>query len=140
MTLCPSRKLVFPKVPKRLFDWPPEMPVTLFDYDPSRGQAVPQRLLEGFKGYPQTDGYDGGSYPGQADTCWLLGARTKKIQRSRESAGGKQKKGKTHRGLALIQHLYKIKKHARPLTAIERAAYRTQHAQPVLDKLCDWLD
>ncbi|VAX08837.1 Mobile element protein [hydrothermal vent metagenome] len=31
----------------------------LFDYDPRRGQAVPQRLLEGFHGYLQTDGYDG---------------------------------------------------------------------------------
>jgi len=59
----------------------------------------------------------------------------------------------------LIQQLYKIEKHcrtslhefhsalprvaqvaARPLTAIERAAYRTQHAQPVLDKLRDWLE
>ena len=38
---------------------PPTMPVILFDYDPHRDRAVPQRLLEGFKGYLQTDGYDG---------------------------------------------------------------------------------
>ena len=38
---------------------PPEQPVVLFDYDPSRSQAVPKRLLEGFTGYLQTDGYDG---------------------------------------------------------------------------------
>ena len=29
----------------------PDKPVILFDYDPSRSQAVPQRLLEGFEGY-----------------------------------------------------------------------------------------
>ena len=135
---------------------PPERPVVLFDYDPSR------------------------CHPWQVDACWLLGARAPKIQRSRESAGEKQKKGKTHRGLALIQKLYKIEKHcrtslrefsiesllaslrisqsccarfqshsalprvaqvaARSLTVTERTAYRKQHAQPVLNKLRDWLE
>jgi transposase len=38
---------------------PPEHPLILYDYDPSRGQAVPQRLLEGFAGFLQTDGYEG---------------------------------------------------------------------------------
>ena len=31
----------------------------LYDYDPSRSGQVPLTLLEGFKGYLQTDGYDG---------------------------------------------------------------------------------
>ena len=38
---------------------PPEQPILLYDYDPSRGQVVPKRLLDGFKGTLQTDGYDG---------------------------------------------------------------------------------
>ncbi|MHB8456003.1 MAG: IS66 family transposase [Acidiferrobacterales bacterium] len=38
---------------------PPDRPVILFDYDPSRGAGVPIRLLEGFQGYLQTDGYAG---------------------------------------------------------------------------------
>ena len=29
---------------------PPDQPVVLYDYDPGRGQEVPKRLLEGFKG------------------------------------------------------------------------------------------
>lgn len=33
-----------------------------------------------------------------------------------------------------------LRSHARTLTATERAAYRTHHAQPVLDTLRDWLD
>ena len=36
---------------------PPSQPAILFDYDPSRSKEVPLRLLEGFKGYLQTDGY-----------------------------------------------------------------------------------
>ena len=38
---------------------PPDKPVILFDYDPSRGGKVPARLLENFHGILQTDGYEG---------------------------------------------------------------------------------
>ncbi|WP_420852630.1 IS66 family transposase [Rhodoferax antarcticus] len=38
---------------------PPDKPVALYDYDRSRSAAVPIRLLEGYKGYLMTDGYDG---------------------------------------------------------------------------------
>ncbi len=38
---------------------PPDKPVVLYDYDPSRSAKVPVRLLEGFKGYLMTDGYAG---------------------------------------------------------------------------------
>ena len=33
---------------------PPEQPLILYDYGPSRSQAVPERLLAGYKGYLQT--------------------------------------------------------------------------------------
>jgi len=38
---------------------PPESPIFLYDYDPSRSQVVAQRLLSGYQGYLQTDGYEG---------------------------------------------------------------------------------
>jgi len=38
---------------------PPAKPVILYDYDPGRSAQVPKRLLEGFSGYLQTDGYAG---------------------------------------------------------------------------------
>lgn len=38
---------------------PPDKPSVLFDYDPSRGGAVATRLLEGFRGTLQADGYSG---------------------------------------------------------------------------------
>jgi hypothetical protein len=33
--------------------------VVLYHYDPARGAGVAKRLLAGFTGYLQTDGYDG---------------------------------------------------------------------------------
>ena len=38
---------------------PPDGRVILYDYDPSRSGAVPQRLLSGYSGYLQSDGYEG---------------------------------------------------------------------------------
>ena len=37
---------------------PPEQPVILFHYDPSRGQAQAERLLVGYRGYLQSDGLE----------------------------------------------------------------------------------
>ena len=141
---------------------PPQRPVILFDYDPSRSQAVPQRLLEGFQGYLQTDGYDGYNAAvthGKLTHvgCWAHARR--KFTEAVKAQGKKKKKGKAHRGLALIQKLYKVERRCRTslrefhsalprvaqvaaglLTDTERAAYRKQHAQPILDKLRDWLE
>jgi transposase len=36
---------------------PPGQPSVLYEYDPSRAGAVPYRLLNGFSGTLQTDGY-----------------------------------------------------------------------------------
>ena len=38
---------------------PPDEKSVLFEYDKSRGKEVPLRLLDGFEGYLQTDGYAG---------------------------------------------------------------------------------
>lgn len=37
---------------------PPDKPIVLFDYDPSRAQAVPLRLLEGWRGFLMADGLE----------------------------------------------------------------------------------
>jgi hypothetical protein len=51
---------------------PPGRRIVLFDYDPSRGGAVPKRLLEGFRGILLTDGY--GPYEAVAKSQQLVHA------------------------------------------------------------------
>lgn len=56
----------------------PDTPIILFDYDPSRAQAVPLRLLEGYNGYLMTDDYAGynavAALPGITRLgCWAAG-------------------------------------------------------------------
>lgn len=117
---------------------PPDKPVMLFDYDPSRSQRVPQRLLEGFSGALQTDGYEGYNAVVQQNNLTHLGCfahARRKFTEAINAQGKKKKAGQAQYALKLIQKLYKIEKAARAMTADERYAYRQQHAQPVLDKL-----
>lgn len=48
-------------------------PIVLFDYMPSRGGAVPFRILDGYKGYLQTDGYAGYDKSGARDGVTHVG-------------------------------------------------------------------
>ncbi|MDD4915639.1 MAG: transposase, partial [Methylococcales bacterium] len=46
---------------------PPEQPVVMFHYSPTRSQTVADELLQGFSGTVQTDGYAG--YGNSAADC-----------------------------------------------------------------------
>jgi transposase len=124
---------------------PPDAPVILFDYDPTRRQTVPKELLEGFAGYLQVDGYSG--YNGVVAEGGLvqLGCMAharRKFSDAIKGQGKNKRAGKAHQGLAWIQKLYRIEKQARTqqLAPADRKAYRQKHAVPILDKLRTWLD
>lgn len=125
---------------------PPDHPIVLFDYDPGRGQAVPLRLLEGFQGYLQTDGYHGYNAVVAARGlvhvgCW---AHARRKFHEAVKAQGKRKGqtggGRAQQGLALIQQLYRVEAGAKDLTADGRYALRQEKAAPILDRLRAWLD
>ena len=122
---------------------PPDQPVVLYDYDPGRGAGVPKRLLAGFTGYLQTDGYDGYNAVVAVNGLTHVGCMAharRKFSEAVKAQGKHKKRGKAHRGLALIQKLYRVEKQARRLHPEERYARRQQQARPVLDDLRSWLD
>ena len=122
---------------------PPAQPVILFDYAPSRSQAVPQRLLAGFKGTLQTDGYDGYNAVLAMNDLIHLGCMAharRKFSEAVKAQGKKKRNGKAQRGLALIQKLYRIEKQARMLNSEARHEHRQRHARPLLENLRSWLD
>jgi transposase len=57
-----------------------------------------------------------------------------------KAQGKNKQRGKAHRGLALIQKLYRIEKQVRKLKPGPRHSHRQRHARPVLDELRTWLD
>lgn len=104
---------------------------------------MPQRLLAGYRGYLQTDGYDGYNAVVATNGLKPLGCMAHARRRFDEAvkAQGKSKRrGHAWRGLSLIQKLYGVEQQARPMSADERHAYRLLHARPVLDEMRDWLD
>ncbi|MGH8325805.1 MAG: IS66 family transposase [Steroidobacteraceae bacterium] len=122
---------------------PPDQRIILFDYDPSRGAAVPARLLDGFKGTLQTDGYAGYHAVVAARGltrigCWAHARR--KFDEAVKAQGKNPRRGRAHQGLALIRKLYAVEARVRAATPAQRYAARQQDARPVLDTLRTWLD
>lgn len=125
---------------------PPEHPLILYDYDPSRGQAVPLRLLEGYQGYLQTDGYEGyhAVVAGGEIThlgCWAHARR--KFDEALKALGKKPhpgKGGRATKGLVYIQKLYRIERLVKEAEPQERHRYRNEHARALLAEIRAWLD
>lgn len=123
---------------------PPRQPLVLYDYDPGRGKAVPQRLLDGYQGYLQTDGYK--AYREVASHgdivhvgCWAH-ARRKFDEANKAQGRGKKPAGRAMQGLAYIQKLYGIERALKEATPEARHMARQAQALPVLDQLRSWLD
>lgn len=126
---------------------PPDRPILLYDYDPTRSQDVPKRLLGDYAGFLQTDGYDGYAKV-CADNgitqlgCWAH-ARRKFDEALKAQGKRKKSKGKTPlagQALQRIQLLYQLERKAKKLSEAECLALRQQRAVPVLDGLHDWLE
>ena len=122
---------------------PPEQPIVLYDYDPSRSQSVPSRLLEGYAGYLQSDGYSGYNAVVSKNQLIHVGCMAharRKFSEAVKAQGKSKKAGKAQHGLALIQKLYRVEKQARAFSPADRHTHRQAHAVPILARLRSWLD
>jgi transposase len=126
-----------------------DAPILLYDYDPSRSGEVPKRLLEGFQGYLQTDGYEGyaavGRTPGIVHVgCWAHARRkfdeAVKGMRGAERKPRSAKESKALQGLGYIRKLYEIERQAKDASAEERHALRQEKSRPVTEAMRRWLD
>lgn len=128
---------------------PPDKPAVLFEYDPSRGGAVPERLLESFQGVLQADGYSGYNALCQKAGITRIGcfdhARRKFVEASRAGAStGSKKKAvqpsKADVALGKIRKLYAIEKDIKDLDDAQKTLARQSHSVPVLEDLKQWLE
>lgn len=117
-------------------------PIVCFDYDPTRLKQVPNRLLAGFKGYLQTDGYAGYDEVCASKDVTRLGcmahARRKFFDVFKTS--GKKLGSASDQVLKLIQLLYKIEEKIKDKSVAERKETRDQEATPILTKIKAFLD
>ena len=126
---------------------PPDQPVVVFEYDASRSAEVPSRLLEGFSGTLQTDGYAGYNKVCRENNiirigCWDHARR--KFVDAIKGMSTKQKRStkvsKADVALSKIRKLYAIEDNIKSLFPEERYKQRQQQSLPILKDLNSWLE
>lgn len=132
---------------------PPDRPVILYDYDPSRAGDVARGLLAGFTGCVQTDGYP--TYIGvMADlgvthALCNVHARRKFVEVIKSSRGPHDTQtGHANVAVDYYKQLYRIEAELRegrdgidPQTWYQqRLQRRQQHARPIFEDMVRWAD
>jgi len=113
-------------------------PYTVFDLSPGHQQEFPEKFLAGYRGFIHADGYAGYNplYAAGATHigCWMHVRRY--FFEAKESDPAR-----AHEAIARIRLLYAVETAAKEkhLSAAELAAYRQQHAGPLLQAFADWL-
>ena len=120
---------------------PPDKPVVLYDYDPSRSASVPTALLEGFKGYLMTDGYDGYNAVARIEgierlACWAH-VRRRFVEATRVQPKGKR--GRADEVVCLIGKLYRLEREYKDAKVEDRYLARQSTSVPVLAELHAWM-
>jgi transposase len=123
---------------------PPGRRIVLFDYDPSRGGAVPLRLLDGYRGVLVTDGW--GAYDGAAELLQLTHAgcmaHCRRYFDEARKAGpdaGHAKAALEFIGkLSLIERSLWDRDH--PVTPQKRVEIRQRKSAPIMRDFHAWLE
>jgi transposase len=113
-------------------------PYTVFDLSAGRQQEFPEKFLAGYRGFIHADAYAGYNplYAAGATHvgCWMHARRNFFEAKDSDPA-------RAHEALARIRLLYTIEAEAKAqgLIGADLAAYRREHAGPVLQSFADWL-
>ncbi len=120
---------------------PPENPVIVYRYHPSRSAKIPLQYLSEYEGALQTDGYDGytdvGSLPSITHAgCWAHARR-----KFDEAAKASKKPGSAEEALGRIGKIYWIERdlHAQNIEPEEFMKKRKQRVLPILEEFKKWL-
>ena len=120
----------------------PDKKVILFDYRETRQALWPKEILNGFKGYLQTDGYNGYDWVDSRPDMIHLGCMAHARRPFAELVKLAKTTGKSHQAVAYFQKLYAIEKKARDekYTPEQRYQLRLDKAAPILLEMKDWLE
>lgn len=119
----------------------PDKKIILFDYRETRQARWPKEILLGFKGYLQTDGYNGYNWLDDNADVVHLGCMAHARRPFAELVKLAKTTGKSHKAVAFFQKLYAIEKIAREAkySPEQRYALRLEKSKPILDEMQTWL-
>lgn len=114
----------------------------LYDYQPSRSQKNPQRFLEGFTGFLQTDGYSGYNAVEDVTQVGCLAHAKRKFNDALKALpeDASVSRTKSNEGLGFCNKIYHFERLYADLKPEERFAKRHEEVQPLLDSFKAWLD
>lgn len=119
-----------------------DVPIVLYDYQPSRSAKHARRFLTGFAGYLHVDGYPGyKTVPKVTLVGCVAHARRKftdALKALPKSAATTSTKAKE--GLAFCNELFDIERQLKDESPEARYDARLNRSQPVLDAFSAWLD
>ena len=124
---------------------PPGRRSVLFDYDASRGGAVPMRLLDGYRGIVLTDGY--AAYDSAAAALKLVHAgclahARRKFDEARKAQPTET--GQAKAALEMIRELYRVERplwdRDHPVTPQHRVEIRQRLSAPIVARFHAWLE
>ena len=120
----------------------PERPVVLFEYDRSRAGLVPMGSLRYYRGYLQTDGYQGYNAIGNQEGIVHVGCLAHIRRKFHEAERVAPKSGQAREALEYIRSLYAVESRADELklSADERRALRQKASKPILETFRGWLE
>lgn len=125
---------------------PPGNPSILFEYDPTRSGAVPERLLAGFNGILQADGYSGYASVCRENNLQRIGcwdhARRKFVEavKAADTPKAKGKVSKADVALGKIRKLYRIESQIQSCSDAEKYQQRQALSLPILHEFKAWLE
>jgi transposase len=121
---------------------PPEAPLILFRYHPSRSASIPLEYLSDYKGFLQTDGYEGYAQVGSLPEIIHVGCFAHVRRKFDEAAKASKNAGSAHEAMGRIARIYRIERELRAQKLSEEAFVRERKAQvlPILQDFKQWLD
>lgn len=116
-------------------------PIILFDYDPHRSAEVAKKLLAGYQGHLQVDGYGAYNWTEKKEGIYRIGCNMHGRRGfSDANKGAKAGRGLAAQGLKYYQQLYDIEEKAKAMGPPERKALRDTKATPIWDEMKRWAE
>lgn len=132
---------------KKSFMWvmrggPPEDPVIVYRYHPTRSAKIPLGYLSEYEGFLQTDGYEGYTATGSLASITHVGCWAHSRRKFDEAAKASKKAGSAAEALARIGKIYRIEGELRgqELEPEEFMGKRKDQVLPILESFKEWLD
>ncbi|HYX34380.1 MAG TPA: IS66 family transposase [Oligoflexus sp.] len=115
--------------------------IVLYEFNSSRSSDVPLKIFKDYKGYVQTDGYEGYSRLGLVPGIVHVGDWVHVRRKFKDAIKGQKTGSKAsfaEHALDAIKHLYRIENECQDPAA--RLHARQTHSRHVIDELRVWLD